>query len=877
MKRRQFLENLAGASWLLSELSGPSLALNNTSRDKLRLLDQEEMVLLALDPQDFPSLNGAQQVLEPGQKHPENPVLRPRPGEWDGTRCKVYGTVLYDSQDRLFKMWYSGTQDTPDAVRRRDGARRHVGYAYSHDGVHWERPALGIVASNGTKANNLIHLNAQAPSVFLFEEEPDPNRRFLMITETGLDTHQNKLLYSADGIHWTESAKQPMNSRSGNRTHEPFSILYDPKESEPSRRWKGYSLLHVRQNGYRGRAVGLFLAASPESWVEYPTQPILSALDGMESEIHIPHVTRFHDTYIMLYDAMEPNHHTQTEVAVSSDGIHFRRVQNGVKLLPNGKPGEPDAGKVCVSPRALFVHEGKIWWYYTISPDTYQTGPRGLRATPWHCYTALAQWRQEGFASLQLDAGAAQAEVTSRFFKVSPKKLVEVWLNGIAPAQGGGIRGELIDRNGHVLAVSKPWIGDELRGKLQWLKPLSVLASGQEVALRLSFKSVASRIYAASIRNAERLNQNEASIIISKRSPTDRRVHWTFQAKAKISASPVVDEDSVYFGSWDQHVYALDKHTGKLRWQFETGNAVTTVPAIDEKVLYVGSRDGYLYALEAADGRLKWKVPASTGKITASTNGAWVDCSPTIGTYTCGPTLESPPPKRLFLGCHNRDLHAFDLSNGEEQWRFPTFNWILSQPVVDNYIVYFGSIDGSIYALDARCGALVWSYRVGKYLNYAPSIVSGSIACEAVCGAPLVANETLYCGADDGFLYALDARTGKERWAFQTEKWVWGRPMLHEGVLIVASAASRIYGLDAESGKKLWQLATGNANYASVVAARNLALIACTNGCLYGVNPATGEAAWTFVAEAGLRAAPVVDAEKIYLPTCGGTVHALAI
>ena len=70
--------------------------------------------------------------------------------------------------------------------------------------------------------------------------------------------------------------------------------------------------------------------------MEYETQPIFSALDGMESEIHLPHVTRFHDTYVMLYDAMEPNHHTQTEVAVSRDGIRFRRVQAGVKLLAAG-------------------------------------------------------------------------------------------------------------------------------------------------------------------------------------------------------------------------------------------------------------------------------------------------------------------------------------------------------------------------------------------------------------------------------------------------------------------------------------------------------------------------------------------------------------
>jgi outer membrane protein assembly factor BamB len=101
--------------------------------------------------------------------------------------------------------------------------------------------------------------------------------------------------------------------------------------------------------------------------------------------------------------------------------------------------------------------------------------------------------------------------------------------------------------------------------------------------------------------------------------------------------------------------------------------------------------------------------------------------------------------------------------------------------------------------------------------------------------------------------------------------------MLHEGVLVVASADGRVYGLDAESGKKLWQLATANANYASVAPSRDLAVIACTSGCLYAVTPATGEVAWTFVAEAGLRAAPAVDTEKLYLPTCGGTVHALAI
>ena len=370
----------------------------------------DQTVLLALDPLHFPELKGARQTLIPGAKHPENPVLRPRPGHWDGTRCKVYGTVLYDPNDRLFKMWYSGTTDTSENIRRSEGSTRHVGYAFSHDGVHWERPNLGVINFEGSHDNNLVLLDAQAPSVFIQEHDKDPNYRFLMLTEAGLHTNRNKVLFSPDGVRWTAGAMPPMDSgEHGPKIHEPFSILFDPKETDESKRWKGYSLLHISRNGYRGRAIGLFVSADPAQWNEFETQPIMSAETGMESEIHLPHVTRFYDTYVMLYDAMEPNHHTQTEIAVSDDGLNFRRVQNGVKVVPNGDAGAHDGGKVCVSPRSLFTHEGKLWWYYTTSTDTYQSCPRNLLCTPWYRYTCLAQWRQDGFACMEADdAGDGQ-------------------------------------------------------------------------------------------------------------------------------------------------------------------------------------------------------------------------------------------------------------------------------------------------------------------------------------------------------------------------------------------------------------------------------------------------------------------------------------
>ncbi len=841
-------------------------------------------VLLALDDLHFPDRHDVLQFLEPGEKCPANPVLSPRPGQWDGTRCKVYGTVLFDPADRLFKMWYSGGADHPDAVRRQEGSPRHIGYAFSNDGINWERPDLGIIEYNGSTRNNLIHLDAQAPNVFLQRDEADPQKRFLLITESGLDTSKVKLLHSPDGVRWRRCEKNAITGEQDwrKRAHEPFSILYDPLDPDPSRRWKGYSLLHLFENGYRGRAVGLFTASDPESWVEWPTQPIMSAIDGMESEIHIPHVTRFHDTYVMLYDAMEPNHHAQAELALSDDGIKFRRVQNGVKLIPNGPPGQPDAGKVCVSPRSLFTHDGKIWWYYTISTDTYQTGPRGFRGSPWYRYVALANWREDGFASLRPISKDGRATVSTCNLRAMADGTAHIWINADAPSSCGGITVELLDAEGDVRGTSRRWIGDEVRAPIRWNEREPVVRAGEQVSLRLRFGGPATRLFAVGMDRVERVPAAERSSAMAppaaKRSAGPAQFAWSFQASAKISSSPVLHNNRLFVTSWDQNLYALDPTTGKLSWKHATGNIISTSPAPHRDTVYTGSRDGNIYAVDINSGELRWKTPASSGRSPGSINGAWIDCSPAIAPFLPRWGSETEPPHRLFVGTHNRDMNALDLESGTRQWSFPTFNWILSRPAISEYTVYFGSMDGYVYAVDARVGALQWRYRVGRHLRYATSVLPGSVVCEAVCGAPLVKDGTVYIGADDGFLYALDAGSGEERWVYQTSKWIWGQPAMIEGVLVVASADGCVYGLDASSGKLRWRVRTTTANYADVVVRSGSALVACTDGRLYAIDPIRGAVAWTFDAGAGLRAAPAVaDSGLIYLTTCGGSVHALRV
>ena len=65
-------------------------------------------------------------------------------------------------------------------------------------------------------------------------------------------------------------------------------------------------------------------------------------------------------------------------------------------------------------------------------------------------------------------------------------------------------------------------------------------------------------------------------------------------------SSPVVLNGTVYFGSGDGNVYALDAASGAVKWKFQTGDVVHASPAIADGTLFIGSWDSYFYALDAA-------------------------------------------------------------------------------------------------------------------------------------------------------------------------------------------------------------------------------------------------------------------------------------
>ncbi|MFD5424050.1 PQQ-binding-like beta-propeller repeat protein, partial [Streptomyces sp. NPDC127084] len=89
---------------------------------------------------------------------------------------------------------------------------------------------------------------------------------------------------------------------------------------------------------------------------------------------------------------------------------------------------------------------------------------------------------------------------------------------------------------------------------------------------------------------------------------------------------------------------------------------------------------------------------------------------------------------------------------GQQLWSFRTDKRIGSTPAIAKGIVYVGSDDGALYAVDARTGKERWKLRTDERMESSPTVVDG----------------TVYVGSDDGFLYALDAVTGAKRWTYET-------------------------------------------------------------------------------------------------------------
>jgi hypothetical protein len=136
-------------------------------------------------------------TVHPGRKHPRNPLIQ-ADQPWEGWLVWVSGgTVLFDEDDRLFKMWYFSRSELFPEISTH--------YASSRDGIRWEKPAVGALKVPGYPRHNIVSDCFDDVSVIRDAEATNPAARFKMI---GFDHRKNpaagpRALVSRDGLDWT--------------------------------------------------------------------------------------------------------------------------------------------------------------------------------------------------------------------------------------------------------------------------------------------------------------------------------------------------------------------------------------------------------------------------------------------------------------------------------------------------------------------------------------------------------------------------------------------------------------------------------------------------------------------------------------------------
>ena len=152
-----------------------------------------------------------------------------------------------------------------------------------------------------------------------------------------------------------------------------------------------------------------------------------------------------------------------------------------------------------------------------------------------------------------------------------------------------------------------------------------------------------------------------------------------------------------------------------------------------------------------------------------------------------------------------------------EAWRH-TMGPIQSSPAVANGIVYVGSVDGKLYALDASTGAYLWSYFMADWISSSPAVANGVVYLGGILRRTL---------------YALNASTGALKWSYETGGGIGSSPAAVNGVVYVGSEDGNLYALDAQTGTLLWNYTTGNAISSSPVVANGMVSVGSEDGSLY--------------------------------------------
>ncbi len=347
---------------------------------------------------------------------------------------------------------------------------------------------------------------------------------------------------------------------------------------------------------------------------------------------------------------------------------------------------------------------------------------------------------------------------------------------------------------------------------------------------------------------------------------------------------------------------ADDKIFNSIAWQFKTGASVRSTAIVTNGLVIFGSNDGHLYALNKTTGTLQWKyncgsavtsspaysnglvyiiseeqelfaLQVSTGKVT------WNKKIGENKPYDWGFDYYYPSPvihgDTLIVASADGKILSLDKKDGKVSWSFTAKHFIRATPGLLDGWIYCGDINGDMYALDSKTGTQKWMFQ-----TYGSKLNNDTIGFDrkAIISSAAVENDVVLFGSRDGFLYCVNRFTGEERWRFDHNvSWVISSPsIINNRVITGTSDGHFVQSVDITTGKEIWRTYGTAPLWASPLVVGNHVYIGGNEGVLYCLDVTNGtKAAHPLVINSKIFSSTVVDDSLMYVGADDGILYCL--
>jgi len=390
-------------------------------------------------------------------------------------------TIIYDEDEHIFKMWGTIFRYVFYDSRKNNGYTYWTVYLTSKDGIHWQKPNLGIVEFNGSKDNNIVMQGewwATVGTVLKDKSEPDNLKRYKMLyTDVyGMDVFKKMsfdelkkrykkeldeyykngkvqsvvcVAYSHDGIHWTPSKDNP--------------VMYTESDCMNTVFWDKNINKYVwfmRPNVYAGPWKRRIARTESDDFIHWDFPRTVLVPDELDPTRFYGMPTFYNSgVYFGLlqvyYDKTEE---IEIQLAYSRNSFDWKRLPTRDIFIGKGAESSFDAKMVFA---ATPVEVGdELWFYYSGAP-TDHTATGGIRAV--------------GLATIKKDRFIARENIPGKEGKILTRPFVfkgsEIEIN--ASAERGDIKAELLTFEGEKIEGfekenSIPFNGDSLNALLKW-------------------------------------------------------------------------------------------------------------------------------------------------------------------------------------------------------------------------------------------------------------------------------------------------------------------------------------------------------------------------------------------------------------------------